>query len=388
MTLRSPRARAIALALATATTLGTAAAVAPAAQAAPAPSAGAVQQTPGYHVTGYNVGKGNYRAAIDPQSGDMWLTNVSPMGKPAQSQILQLNPADMSLKKRITITRKAQTGGHGFIAGAYDIGVPKTGNTVWTTGAPSNQVTVWDKSTGRELKYIDGVEHAHEITFAEDLGLAIVSTKGAALQFFDLNTFEKVGSASFPGGGQHLGAGIAVTDESASGATVTVTDYYRNLTQFRVTRDGGAVQSKVLWNTRQAAAQGHGSVVADTRTNRIYVNELMGGTVSAFNLRTGKHIGDITTGPGTNSMMIFHGKLYAADYFANFISVIDQKNLAVTQRITTGLMPNQLVPWKKNTFLVVDKSSSAAELPAGVLELKIKAPAVGVDHVWKVTKTG
>ncbi|MFT3716858.1 MAG: hypothetical protein QM774_13215 [Gordonia sp. (in: high G+C Gram-positive bacteria)] len=378
---RLSRSRALALSFTAAVSVG-AVVAAPIAQAAPVQT---VPQQPGYTITGYNVGKGNYRGAIDAQTGDLWLSNASPLSGASESSILQLDPNTMHVKKRIKITRKVDTGGHGTIAAAYDINVPKTGNTVWTTGAPASEVSVWDKNTGKELKTITGVDHAHEVQFAEGLGVAMVSTKPGAVEFFDLNTFAPLGEAKFPVGGQQLGSGIAVTDDGPSGATITVTSYYSALTQFRITRDGGGVQSKVLWNTRQAGgSQGHGSIVADTRTNRVYVNDLYGGRVAAYDLRTGKHIADVTTGPSTNSMMIFHGKVYAANYFAGYISVIDQKTLGVTRLITTGLMPNQLVPWKKNTFLVVDKASSVAELAGSNLGVR-SAPTLGTDHVSKVT---
>ena len=184
-------------------------------------------------------------------------------------------------------------------------------------------------------------------------------------------------------GGKQLGAGTIVTDQGPDGATVTTTSYYTDLTQFRLTRSGDKVRAKVKWNTRQTIREGHGSVAADTTTNRLYVNNLYNG-LSVYNLRTGKHVGDVTTGPGTNSMLVFQGKLYAANYFLGFISVINQKTLGVTQLMTTGLLPNQLLGWKKNTFLVIDKASSITELPSGMAKMPL--PPLGGDHIYKITK--
>ena len=70
-------------------------------------------------------------------------------------------------------------------------------------------------------------------------------------------------------------------------------------------------------------------------------------------------------------MLVFQGKLYAANYFLGFISVINQKTLGVTQLMTTGLLPNQLLGWKKNTFLVIDKASSITELPSGMAKMPL-----------------
>ena len=69
--------RGAALAVTAVFTLGLA--TAPAADAAPASPAPAVPQPAGYSIHGYNFNSGNYRGAIDAQTGDLWLTSVSPM---------------------------------------------------------------------------------------------------------------------------------------------------------------------------------------------------------------------------------------------------------------------------------------------------------------------
>ncbi len=374
--------RGAALAVTAVFTLGLA--TAPAADAAPASPAPAVPQPAGYSIHGYNFNSGNYRGAIDAQTGDLWLTSVSPMNGPTKSTIYRLNPNTMSVKQRINVTQKADTDGHGTIAAQYEIGVPKTGHTVWTTAAAANggEANVWDKSTGRRLANLRNLPHSHSIVFAEDLRVAIISVT-PGLVFFDMDTYKRLGEVRYPSGGKQLGAGTIVTDQGPDGATVTTTSYYTDLTQFRLTRSGDKVRAKVKWNTRQTIREGHGSVAADTTTNRLYVNNLYNG-LSVYNLRTGKHVGDVTTGPGTNSMLVFQGKLYAANYFLGFISVINQKTLGVTQLMTTGLLPNQLLGWKKNTFLVIDKASSITELPSGMAKMPL--PPLGGDHIYKITK--
>lgn len=334
-------------------------------------------QQPGYRITGYNVGKGNYRGAIDAQTGKLWLTNVSPFDGPSESSILRVDPHTMRLEKRIRITKQADTNGHGTIAAQYEIGVPKTGNTVWTTAAAVNEVNVWDKNTGRLLKTFSGVNHAHGVVFAEGIGVAIVSmARPGGIALFDMRTLQPLGRTVMPGDGQQMGAGIALTDDSAAGATVTVPSYYSSLTQFRVTRPGGQVRSRVTWSTRQPGPDGHGSVAADTWHNRVYVNHLYLGLVQVYDLRTGAHVRDVVTGPGTNSLLIFRGQVYAANYFGGYISVIDQNTLGVRRLLTTGLLPNQLLGWKPDTFLVIDKSSVI--LDGGYKQNR------GVDRVWKV----
>ncbi|MBD0022990.1 hypothetical protein GII33_13155 [Gordonia pseudamarae] len=345
----------------------------------PAPT---VPQQPGYRITGYNIGKGNYRGAFDQETGHLWLTNVSPMDGASESAILEVDPATMRLERRIQITQKAKNTAHGTIAAQYEIGVPKTGNTVWTTAAAVGEVNVWDKTSGQRLKNITGVPHAHGVVFAEHLGVAIVSQNNpGGLKFYDLKTFEYLGQAVMPRGDakqDEMGAGLEISDDSATGATVTVTSYYSSLTQFRITRPGGKVVSKINWNTRQPGPEGHGSVALDTRRHRVYVNHLYLGLVQVYDLRTGRHLRDVLTGTGTNSMVVSGGTLYAANYFAGYISVIDQKTYGVTRLITTGLLPNQLLAWKPNTFLVIDKSS--AVLDGGYAQNR------GVDRIWKVRR--
>ena len=68
--------------------------------------------------------------------------------------------------------------------------------------------------------------------------------------------------------------------------------------------------------------------------------------------------------------------MYAANYFGGYISVIDQNTLGVRRLLTTGLLPNQLLGWKPDTFLVIDKSSVI--LDGGYKQNR------GVDRVWKV----
>ncbi|NMO03939.1 hypothetical protein HH308_22245 [Gordonia sp. TBRC 11910] len=348
-------------------------------EALPPPTA---PQVPGYQITGYNVGKGNYRGAIDPQTGSLWLTNVSPLEGASESSILKVDPNTMRLLKRIRITRKADTGGHGTIAGAYEIGIPKTGDTLWTTGAPSNEVNVWNKNTGKLLKTFTGISHAHGIVFAEGIGVAIVTTaRPGGLMFFDMRTLQPLGQAVIPGGGKQMGTGIAITDDTAAGATVTTPSYYTSLTQFRITRPGGAaVHASVRWNATLDDTQGHGSIAVDVRTNRVYVNDLYKGYVSVHNLRTGAHIANVLSGPGANSLLIFGGEVYVANYFGGYISVIDQRTLGVSRLLTTGLLPNQLLAWKRDTFLVIDKSSAALD---GGYKLNR-----GTDRVWKVRSVG
>ncbi|MFT3660456.1 MAG: hypothetical protein QM809_03400 [Gordonia sp. (in: high G+C Gram-positive bacteria)] len=375
---RFSRIRAVALVLVASATLGIVV-TAPVAHAHPSSGpAPTVLREAGYDLRGYSVGKGNYRGAIDPQTGDLWLTNVTPMEKPTESSLLRVDPNTMRVKKRFTIQRRADTGGYGTVAAAYEIAVPRSGDTVWTTGSPANQVTVWDKRTGKERKFLSDVPHAHGVVFAEDLRVAMISTKPGALQFFDMDTFERLGEAKFPSAGKHLGAGMAITDDGPSGATVTVASYYRALTQFRITRNGGSVQAKVLWNTRQGTEQ-HATVLADEKKNRVYVNNINDG-LSVYDLRTGRHLKDVATGKGTNSMTLMKGKLFAANYYLGYISVLDEKTLNVTGRISTGLLPNQLLSWKKDTFLVIDKSSTALE--GGYVLNR------GTDRVWKVSAAG
>ena len=79
--------------------------------------------------------------------------------------------------------------------------------------------------------------------------------------------------------------------------------------QLRITRSGGNGDQAQLDHGRQPP-EGHGSVAADTRTNRLYVNNLMTPVagLSVYDLTTGKHITDVNTGIGTNSMLIFGGR--------------------------------------------------------------------------------
>ncbi|GAB11755.1 hypothetical protein GOARA_088_00180 [Gordonia araii NBRC 100433] len=387
MTSSFSRARWATIALAAALSVGSIAA--PHASAAPTDPADrfwksqpapAVPQQPGYQITGYNIGKGNYRGAIDAQTGSLWLTNVSPFDGASESSILKVDPNTMEVRKRIRITKRIKNTGHGTIAGQYEVNVPKTGNTVWTTAAAANEVSVWDKNSGKLLKTFP-VKKPHGVVFAEQMGVAIVSgTKPGGLKFYDMNTLTPIGSAVMPGKGTQMGANIALTDVSATGATVTLPSYYSSLTQFRITRSGGgAVKSTVRWNAT-LSTQGHGFIVADTRTNRVYVNDLYQGIVTVHDLRTGRHIRDVFTGPGTTSLMLFQGKVYAANYFGGFISVIDQNTFGVSRLVTTGLLPNQLLYWKKNTFLVIDKSSMI--LDGGYRGNR------GTDHIWKVRRLG
>ncbi|WP_298442418.1 hypothetical protein [Gordonia sp. (in: high G+C Gram-positive bacteria)] len=380
------RLKALVPAAALALTLGAGGLAAPSAHAAPQHDPAArhweslpapvVPQQPGYQITGYNVGKGNYRGAIDQKTGSLWLTNVSPLEGAKESSILKVDPNTMRVQKRIRMPKASNTGGHGTVNAQYDIGVPKRGGTVWTTAATTGEVNVWDTGSGKLLKTFTGVNHAHGIVFADDLGLAIVSaSEPGGIVIYDLNTLQEVGRAKQPGAGKQLAAGMAVTDSSAGGATITVASYYSSLTQFRITRENGAVKTKVLWNTHQGG-DGHGSVEVSKAHNRVYVNNLYKGLVQVYNLRTGAHITDLVTGPGTNSMIIFQGKLYAANYFAGYISVIDQNTLGVSRLLTTGFAPNQLLAWKPNTFLVIDKSSIV--LDGGYTQNR------GVDRIWKV----
>lgn len=393
MRTRFTKARAAALAVTATFSLGVIAA--PVANAAPSPARPglAVPQPAGYSIKGYSVGVGNerggnYRGAIDPQTGDLWMTQVAPMSGATRSDILQVDPNTMTVKKKFSVIEPANTGGHGKYGVQYEINVPKTGNVVWTTAAAANggEANVWDKTTGKRVARLTNVPHAHWVLFAEGLRVAIISTT-TGLAFFDMDTYQRLGDWAFPGAGKKLGAGFAVTNADATGATISVTSYYRDLSQLRITRSGGKVQTKLNWNTRQTIAEGHGSLVADPTTNRLYVNNLMTPVagVSVYDLTTGKYITDVNTGIGTNSMLIFQGKLYVANYFLGFLSVVDQKTFAIQQLMTTGLLPNHLLAWKRNTFLVIDKSSSIGELPGGMLHIKLPPLASG-DYVYKVTK--
>ncbi|GED98632.1 YncE family protein [Gordonia crocea] len=393
MSIHFTKARASALAVTALFSLGVI--TAPTANAAPSPArpGPAVPQPAGYSIKGYSVGVGNerggnYRGAIDAQTGDLWMTQVEPMSGATRSNILRIDPNTMTVKKRFNVIEPANTGGHGKYGVQYEINVPKTGNVVWTTAAAANggEANVWDKTTGKRVARLTNLPHAHWVQFAEGLRVAIVSVTNG-LAFFDMDTYARIGEWAFPGAGKKLGAGLAVTNADANGATISVTSYYRDLSQLRITRSGGKVQTKLKWNTRQAQAEGHGNVVADTRTNRLYVNNLMtpAAGLSVYNLTTGKHIADVNTGIGSNSLLIFQGKLYVANYFLGFISVVDQKTFAVQQVMTTGLLPNHLLAWKKNTFLVIDKASAISELPTGMLKIKTPPLSSG-DYVFKVTK--
>ena len=75
MASRFSNVRTAALAVTASVALGLAAA--PAADATPAAPAPAVPQPAGYSIHGYNFTQGNYRGAIDAQTGDLWLTTVS-----------------------------------------------------------------------------------------------------------------------------------------------------------------------------------------------------------------------------------------------------------------------------------------------------------------------
>ena len=54
---------------------------------------------------GYSVGVGderggNYRGAIGPQTGDLWMTQVEPMSGAARSNLLRIDPNTMAVKQR------------------------------------------------------------------------------------------------------------------------------------------------------------------------------------------------------------------------------------------------------------------------------------------------
>ena len=234
--------RGAALAVTAVFTLGLA--TAPAADAAPASPAPAVPQPAGYSIHGYNFNSGNYRGAIDAQTGDLWLTSVSPMNGPTKSTIYRLNPNTMSVKQRINVTQKADTDGHGTIAAQYEIGVLKTA-TLWTTAAAANG---GEANVGQEHRAAPG-QLAQPAAFTlhrlrrrpprrHHLG-------HPGLVFFDMDTYKRLGEVRYPSGGKQLGAGTIVTDQGPDGATVTTTSYYTDLTQFRLTRSGDKVRAKV-----------------------------------------------------------------------------------------------------------------------------------------------
>lgn len=264
----------------------------------------------------------------------------------------------------------------------YAIDIPRGGSTVWTTGAVDDTLSIWDKNSGALIKRLPGVAHSRGLTFVEELGIAVVATaKPASLSFFDIATYKRLGMVKLPHSpAADYAPGLDVSGASRQGADVTVSSYYANLSQFRLTRSGDRVNAAVRWSTPLPGSQGHGDVLAVPSQNAAYVTNLYLGTVSRYDLRSGRHLADILTGPGPTTLARDPRRriVYVTNYFGGFISVINERTGAVSRVMTTGLLPNKIL-MDGSTAIVLDKSS--AFLAGGILADQ------GVDRVWKITPT-
>ena len=333
--------------------------------------------------TGYSVSAqrtqglpGQYQVAHSAKNNKLWITGSNGRPPILTGTLARVNPDTMQIEAVLQLPTVDRTDKDGNVTGKqivspYGVEVDDVNNTVWVTNTRTGMVSVYDQVTMKQVwaSEANAIDHPREVIIDNANNQAIVSGSKAlwavdltshAIKKIDVQP-EATGRAVTMNMALDSKAGLLYVPQLAS-EKLNVVD----------TKSFSIVKTIDLHKDDASVALAPSDVAFDESLNELYVTaqgkDGVNAGITVYDKSTGEYKRSIKF--GTQILAIDNDEardlLYATDFKAGTVTVIDAKNSKVVSTVITGGtgFVNDVEVLPNGTAIAVDEATVAqAEVP-------------------------
>ena len=306
-----------------------------------------------YSLTAAKLVPGLYQVGISAKTGALFVTSA--VGRPPVkvSQLLKLDPKDLSIQRQITPA--AVPGEDAGVFAVYGVGVDDRNGTVWTTNTRQNTVAVYRQSDlGLVKQFAPGVvPHAHTVVIDEKLDRAFAS----AAMTPDIVSFD----AKTPAVRKHISIESGVRGEQFAVVGMSLDPAVHKLYAVSLkTNEAAVIDAKAEKVEKVFPIQGAKtpmSVAHDPKTDRLFIAAQGSDNLLIVDAKTGQTLHNVTTGAGALNVVFDPVKrlAYVTNRGAGTLTVVDPDG-NIKANLELGTYPNHAVVDSKGVVYAVNKA--------------------------------
>lgn len=306
-----------------------------------------------YNLTAVKLVPGLYQVDISAKTGALFVTSA--VGRPPVkvSQLLKLDPKDLSIERQITPA--AAPGQDAGVYAVYGVGVDDRNGTVWTTNTRQNTVAVYrQRDLGLVKQFAPGiVPHAHTVVVDEKLDRAFAS----AAMTPDIVSFD----AKTPAVRKHISIESSVRGEQFAVVGMSLDPAVHKLYAVSLkTNEAAVIDAKTEQVEKVFPIQGAKTpmgVAHDPQTDRLFITAQGSDNLLIVDAKTGQTLHNVTTGAGALNVVFDPLKrlAYVTNRGAGTLTVVDPDG-TIKANLELGTFPNHAVVDGKGAVYAVNKA--------------------------------
>ncbi|WP_145011767.1 ATP-binding protein [Pseudomonas oryzihabitans] len=306
-----------------------------------------------YSLTAVKLVPGLYQVDISAKTGALFVTSA--VGRPPVkvSQLLKLDPKDLSITRQITPA--AAPGADAGVFAVYGVGVDDRNGTVWTTNTRQNTVAVYrQRDLGLVKQFAPGiVPHAHTVVVDEKLDRAFAS----AAMTPDIVSFD----AKTPAVRKHISIESGVRGEQFAVVGMHLDPALHKLYAVSLkTNEAAVIDAKTEQVEKVFPIQGAKTpmgVAHDPQTDRLFITAQGSDNLLIVDAKTGQTLHNVTTGAGAMNVVFDPLKrlAYVTNRGAGTLTVVDPDG-NIKANLELGTFPNHAVVDGKGVVYAVNKA--------------------------------
>lgn len=306
-----------------------------------------------YSLTAVKLVPGLYQVDISAKTGALFVTSA--VGRPPVkvSQLLKLDPKDLSIERQITPA--AAPGQDAGVYAVYGVGVDDRNGTVWTTNTRQNTVAVYlQRDLGLVKQFAPGiVPHAHTVVVDEKLDRAFAS----AAMTPDIVSFD----AETPAVRKHISIESGVRGEQFAVVGMHLDPALHKLYAVSLkTNEAAVIDAKTEQVEKVFPIQGAKTpmgVAHDPQTDRLFITAQGSDNLLIVDAKTGQTLHNVTTGAGALNVVFDPVKrlAYVTNRGAGTLTVVDPDG-NIKANLELGTYPNHAVVDSKGVVYAVNKA--------------------------------
>lgn len=306
-----------------------------------------------YSLTAVKLVPGLYQVDISAKTGALFVTSA--VGRPPVkvSQLLKLDPKDLSITRQITPA--AAPGADAGVFAVYGVGVDDRNGTVWTTNTRQNTVAVYrQRDLGLVKQFAPGiVPHAHTVVVDEKLDRAFAS----AAMTPDIVSFD----AKTPAVRKHISIESGVRGEQFAVVGMHLDPALHKLYAVSLkTNEAAVIDAKTEQVEKVFPIQGAKTpmgVAHDPQTDRLFITAQGSDNLLIVDAKTGQTLHNVTTGAGALNVVFDPLKrlAYVTNRGAGTLTVVDPDG-NIKANLELGTFPNHAVVDGKGVVYAVNKA--------------------------------
>lgn len=306
-----------------------------------------------YSLTAVKLVPGLYQVDSSAKTGALFVTSA--VGRPPVkvSQLLKLDPKDLSIERQITPA--AAPGQDAGVYAVYGEGVDDRNGTVWTTNTRQNTVAVYRQSDLGLVKQFEPglVPHAHTVVVDEKLDRAFAS----AAMTPEIVSFD----AKTPAVRKHIAIESGVRGEQFAVVGMHLDPAVHKLYAVSLkTNEAAVIDAKTEQVEKVFPIQGAKTpmgVAHDPQTDRLFITAQGSDNLLIVDAKTGKTLHNVTTGAGALNVAFDPVKrlAYVTNRGAGTLTVVDPDG-TIKANLELGTYPNHAVVDGKGVVYAVNKA--------------------------------